>query len=133
MIKLIVVDGKIVGWTADPLVDGLEAPADFDPARIHEYVLDGEIVRHVPSSASLGIKVSPVEFMLLFTATERVAIKAARQTDPMIDDFLDIVEDPRLTFVDLALPSTRGALAYLAAKNLISEERQAEILSGVIQ
>ncbi len=133
MIKLIVIDGVIVGWTADPLVDGMEAPAGFDPARIHEYVLDGEIVRHEPSAISLGIKVSPVEFMLLFTGAERVAIKAARQTDPVIDDFLEIVEDPRLTFVDLALPSTRDALAYLVVKNLISEERQAEILSGAIQ
>src|SRR5574343_1577031 len=47
--------------------------------------------------------VSPPEFKLLFTSNERVAIKAARSTDPVIADFMDIVEDPRLTTVNLAL------------------------------
>lgn len=133
MMKLIVMDDAIVGWTADPLVDGIDAPAGFDPARIHEYVLDGEIVRHEPQAVAQGVKVSPVEFTLLFTATERVAIKAARPADPVIDDFLDIVEDPRLTFVDLGLQSTKNALTYLAAQNLIAAERQAAILAGEVQ
>lgn len=78
-------------------------------------------------------KVSPVEFKLLFTSAERVAIKAARATDPVIDDFYDIVEDPRLTFVDLGLQSTQDALAYMVAQNLLTAERQAEILAGNLQ
>ena len=78
-------------------------------------------------------KVSPVEFKLLFTAAERVAIKAARATDTVIDDFYDIVEDPRLTHVDLGLKSTRDAIGYLVAQNLITAERTAEILTGVVQ
>lgn len=77
-------------------------------------------------------KVSPVEFMLLFTCTERVAIKAARGTDPVIDDFLDIIEDPRLTQVDLALGSTKGALDYFTALGILAAGRKAAILTGVI-
>ena len=83
-----------------------------------------------PSEAA---KVSPVEFKLLFTSAERVAIKAARATDPVIDDFFEIVEDPRLTHVDLGLKSTRDAIGYLAAQNLITAERATEILAGVVQ
>jgi hypothetical protein len=78
------------------------------------------------------ILVSPVEFMLLFTSPERVAIKAARLTDPIIDDFLDIIEDPRLTFVNLSLGSTLAALDYMIYTNLIAAERKAEIVTGVM-
>ena len=78
-------------------------------------------------------KVSPVEFLLLFTSAERVAIRAVRPDDPVIDDFFDIVEDPRLTFVDLALPSVQGALHYLAAAQLITDARREEILTGKVQ
>lgn len=78
-------------------------------------------------------RVSPVEFKLLFTAQERVAIKAARATDPVIDDFFDIVEDPRLTHVNLGLQSTQDALAYLEATGLITTARRQEILAGQVQ
>lgn len=78
-------------------------------------------------------KVSPVEFKLLFTAPERVAIKAARATDTVIDDFFDIVEDVRLTHVDLGLKSTQDALSYLEGLGLIAAGRKAEILTGVVQ
>lgn len=77
--------------------------------------------------------VSPIEFMLLFTAPERVAVKAARETDPIVDDFMGIVEDPRLTGVNLALESTQNALAYLVAQNFITEDRKVEILMGVVK
>lgn len=85
-----------------------------------------------PEPAIVPPKVSPVEFLLLFTSQERVAIRAARQTDPVLDDFFGIVEDPRLTFVNLALPSVQGALQYLAANEFITDARREEILKGTI-
>lgn len=77
-------------------------------------------------------KVSPVEFKLLFTSQERVAIREARASDAVIDDFYDIVEDSRLTHVDLGLKSTQDALDYMVSKGLISDERKAEILTGKV-
>lgn len=77
-------------------------------------------------------KVSPVEFMLLFTSPERVAIKALRQTDQIVDDFLDIIEDPRLTFVDLGLGSTVSAIDYMVYVGVVAAERKAEILTGIL-
>jgi hypothetical protein len=99
--------------------------------------MDGQIVKPEPPSpaepfAPTPPKVSPVEFKLLFTSAERLAIKAARATDPVVDDFFDIVDDPRLTEVDLALQSTQNGLAYLVNQSLLSEERKAIILTGVI-
>lgn len=84
----------------------------------------------VEPPAPVPPKVSPVEFKLLFTAVERVAIKAARATNPVIDDFLDIIDDPRLTYVDLGLVSTQEAVGYLAMEGLIAEARIQAILSG---
>lgn len=78
-------------------------------------------------------KVSPVEFKLLFTAGERVAIKAARASDPVIDDFFSIIEDPRLTHVNLGLQSTQDALGYLETKGLITDARRVQILAGQVQ
>ncbi len=78
-------------------------------------------------------KVSPVEFKLLFTSSERVAIKAARDTDAVIDDFFDIVEDPRLQYVDLGLNSTQGALDYLVAQGLLTQARRDQIVAGQVQ
>ena len=78
-------------------------------------------------------KVSPVEFKLLFTAQERVAIKEARAADPVIDDFFEIVEDPRLTHVNLGLQSAQDALGYLETKGLITDARRVQILAGKIQ
>ena len=73
-------------------------------------------------------KVSPVEFKLLFTPQERVAIRAARETDPVIDDFFDILDDPRLTSVTLTGTSTRSMVDYLVSKQLLTASRRDEIL-----
>lgn len=96
------------------------------PKPVPEYVAPEPVAPTPP-------KVSPVEFKLLFTSAERVAIKVARPTDPVLDDFFDIVDDPRLTHVDLALASVQGALHYLAAISLITDARREEIMLGVVQ
>jgi hypothetical protein len=102
--------------------------------------VDGQLVKPVtpvpvepPSPVVVPPKVSPVEFKLLFTPQERVAIKAARANDPILDDFYDIVEDPRLTHVDLGLASTQAALDYLTAMGLIAAGRKDVILAGQVQ
>lgn len=86
-----------------------------------------------PEPAAVYAKVSPVEFKLLFTSPERVAIKQSRSTDQIIDDFYDIVEDQRLTHVDLGLQSTQDALLYMQGKGLLTAERVTEILTGVVK
>ena len=72
--------------------------------------------------------ISPIEFKLLFTAPERVAIKTAAVSDPLVEDFLSIIDDSRLTAVDLSLKSTIDALTYLESLQLITSTRKAEIL-----
>lgn len=74
-------------------------------------------------------KVSPVQFKMLFTSPERVAIKAARETDPVVDDLWELVEDPRMEYVDFGLKSVRDSIEYLATAGLIAPERVSEIIS----
>lgn len=106
------------GWRRDPATGAWSAPAPIEP-------------QTTPTTDAP--KVSPVEFKLLFSAQERVAIKAARATDPVIDDFFEIVEDPRLHHVNLGLQSTQDALAYLETKGLVTADRRVQILSGQVQ
>ena len=77
-------------------------------------------------------KVTPVQFKLLFTSPERVAIKAARATDPVVDDLWELVEDPRMEYVDFGLKSVRDSIEYLAAAGLIEPERVGEIIIGTL-
>ncbi|MEX1197811.1 MAG: hypothetical protein WEB57_08140 [Pseudohongiellaceae bacterium] len=77
--------------------------------------------------------ISPVDFMLLFTSQERVAIKAARENDQIVADFFDLLEDPRLDRVRLSQPAVQEGVQYLATQALITEARRDEILQGGAQ
>jgi hypothetical protein len=75
--------------------------------------------------------VSTIEFKLLFTSLERIAIKTS--VDPVVQDFFSLIEDPRLTNVRLGLKSTQDALAYLETVDILAAGRKAEILTGIAQ
>lgn len=94
---------------------------------------DGSTFHHPLPPLPVAPTLSPIEFKLLFHPKERVAIKQLRATDPMVEDFMSIVEDPRITHIDLSLQSTRYALAYLEEKGLITAIRLQQILTGVAQ
>lgn len=113
-------------WTAPP--DPAPAP-DPEPTPDPE----PEPITHV----------SPVEFKMLFTSTERIAIRQARATTStqvtaqtikaVLDDWFDIVDDPRLSSVDLTLQSTIDGVNFLVTHSIITAERAAQILAGEIQ
>lgn len=77
--------------------------------------------------------ISPVEFKLLFTPSERLAIKSARETDAILDDLFTILDDPRLKEVNLNLESNKAVVAYLESKGLVTSERKAEIMTGIMK
>lgn len=76
-------------------------------------------------------QVSPVEFKLLFTSAERLAIRAARTAgDLVLEDWFGILDDPRLTVVDLGLKSTQDGVGYLVLQGILTTERAAAIISN---
>ncbi len=85
-------------------------------------------------------RVGPVEFKLLFTSPERLKLKELRASDPALADFFEIIEDPRLQYVDLSLGSTAAGvdhcLSLLINAEIIAESeadtRREQILSGTL-
>ena len=73
-------------------------------------------------------KLSRIEFKLLFTSAERIAIQAARASDPVIEDAYGILDDPALTVVDMELPMVVDLIGYLVAMNLLTQDRADEML-----
>lgn len=87
------------------------------------------------------LQVSPPTFKLLFTPQERIGIRAARsytgtaqagkELKAILDDWFEIIDDPRLQYVDLALPQTQEGINFLVTVGLLTAERAAEIKQGV--
>lgn len=71
---------------------------------------------------------TPIQFKLLLTSQERIAIK--QSTDAVVQDFLEIINDPQLQSVELGDTFTTDALNYLEAQGLIASGRADEILAS---
>ena len=112
------------GWQAPA---GVEVPAEPAPVQ--------------------PITVTPPEFKLLWTSAERIAIKRIRNSTDQeqadlsdaLDDFFEILDDSRLTHVNLSLASTQAGIAQvltvLHGAGVVDdiEARTAAILSGNLQ
>ena len=119
------IDGSPL-WETDNL--GMTIPADA--VKVSEGVYEITPAPEVEPEPVPAPVISPIDFKLLFTSPERVAIKNARVTDEILEDFYSIIEDPRLTSVDLGLQSTIDGIGYLAVQSLIEPERVEVILAG---
>ncbi len=78
-------------------------------------------------------EVDPITFKLLFTSAERIAAKALRETDPVIDDFWSILDDPRTRTVDMRIPSIQAVIEHTLDAVDAEPERKDQILQGIIQ
>ena len=87
----------------------------------------------VPVAQDQPPKLTPVEFKMCFTVQERIAIKTARPTDPVLDDAMELLEDIRLKEVDLSLQSNRQLIDYMVSQSYITPERAEQIKAGVTQ
>lgn len=92
---------------------------------------------------------TPPQFKLRFSSMERIGIRLARtwraadaptsmtaaekasrtQIQLVLDDWFDILDDPRLKEVDLTLQSTIDSAQFLVAAGLLTEQRAVEILA----
>jgi hypothetical protein len=69
-----------------------------------------------------------VQFMLLFTPAERIAVRGS--ADPGIVDWFAILNDPQFEGVNLASKGCADALSYLVLRSILTAERKAAILKG---
>lgn len=106
------------GWQ---LVGGeWQAPTPPEPAPTSE-----------PTPEPIPI-IGPIAFQMLFTIDELVAIDAAKETDPVVRIFWNLLNDPRTDVVDRNLKTVQDGLRYLEAKGLIGAGRTQEILTGEV-
>lgn len=94
-----------------------------------------------PEQQKYRAEISPVEFKMLFTPAERLSIRQAREyagddSDKtalayMIDDWWQIVDDPRLSTVNLALTQTQEGLDMLVTAGILTQARRDEIGKGL--
>lgn len=69
---------------------------------------------------------SQVEFLKVFTLSERLHIRSLRDTDPIIEDILDMVD--KADFIDLTDGDTINSIYYLASISVLSAPRINQIL-----
>ena len=77
-------------------------------------------------------QLSPVQFKMCFTAQERLAVKGLLATDAVLADAYSILDDPRLTTVDLSLASNQAMIDYLVTLGVLTSDRAAQVKAGVM-
>lgn len=122
--------------------DNAELVESFTTEEVEDFIVKGSKCFEV-SNGKLVLKadwqaharqrqarpVSVNQFKLLFTSAERVAIK--QSTDPTVEDFYDLIQDPRTTTVDTSVQSVADAVMYLeAVAQILGAGRAQEILDA---
>lgn len=87
-----------------------------------------EIVIQEPQVST--IKVSTFDFKLLLTSAERVAVNESKATDALVNDFFSLIDDPRMTTIDLTLRSTKDIINHLVTINILTPQRAEDILAN---
>lgn len=108
---------------ADPLPAGLAVKEVADPGP--HALWDEQALVFVEAPAPRTME--PLTFMRRFTLTERVAIRSAAATDPMIADLMAM--QAAATYIDLDDPDTQAGVAYLESLGIIAAGRAAQVLA----
>lgn len=93
-----------VGWKFDPGTNKFSAPT--------------------PATSTM---MTHLYFLSRMTREERIAIRTAAQSDPVLDDAMLLFE--RAREVNVGLPLTQQLVGYLAMTGLIQPERVPELLA----
>lgn len=124
-------DGKLVGTTTDR---ALLAPAYIIMMRGHAVIeRPDEEAGGVWNPATLQFDprpagaLTPFQFKSRLTAQERIAIRAAAASDPVVADFLDMLGSA--SEVLTGDPQTIAGVDYMVSVGLLTAERAAEVLA----
>jgi hypothetical protein len=114
---------ELVGLADDSLADLSAALAPCP----EQFVGQGFFPVAGPTPPAPAPILSPYDFLLLFTAAERVAILTAAQTNMQMADWLNMLN--HVSFVHLDDPNTISGVEALEAAGLIGAGRAAQILA----
>lgn len=94
------------------------------------FTKDDRAVSLLNAMVSLSPKlIGTVEFKNKFTIPEKSALFSQRAADPIIDDFLKMLDDARINTIDLKSQNIEEILNYLVSKNIITASRKDDIIN----
>lgn len=89
---------------------------------------DRDVLTPAPPPADLGPALDARSFLLRFSDEERLAIREAALTDPLVADWLELAQ--LAGSVRLRAPETLAGLDLLTSKNLLATKRRDAIVEG---
>lgn len=138
--KLIIQDTRVVATATDDY-DGpevfVQAPADFDQARMGDYVHDGTSLSLPPD-----MRITRLAFRNRFTQAEKVMLELAGLDDPTAPMAqrqqsaairVYLADVAASAFVDPARADTRAGVQSLEAAGLLAPGRALQILDAPVQ
>lgn len=138
--KLIIQNTRIIATATDDY-DGpeafMQAPADFDVARMGDYVYDGTSLSLPPDT-----RLTRLAFRNRFTQSEKVMLELAGVDDPTAPMAqrqqaaairVHLADVAASTFVDLGRADTRAGVQSLEAAGLLAPGRALQILDAPVQ
>lgn len=96
-------------------------------AQFVQKLIDGAVDGFV--GAYLNTRIDVIDFLERFTAAERVAIRTEGKTNPVIDDYLKLLDAAPGGKVNLTGERTIAGVQTLESEGLIGLGRAAEILT----
>lgn len=101
---------------------------DLVPPELAEEYGDAGFIPYTPPAPTPAPRtISPLGFMQRLSPSNRIAIRAAAKTDPIIEDFLDLLY--RATLIQLEHADTLAGVGYMVSQNLITQEEADALLA----
>jgi hypothetical protein len=113
------VDSNGSVYTYEYLNDGLDPQAVLQARASHINETLNQRQAIAEQIAGSPVAITPYEFLMRFTAAERIGIYAARASNAVVDDFLRLLDSAYL----VRLYNARPGLAYLVSVNLLTQAR----------
>lgn len=92
---------------------------------VHKIESEGAVTANPPD-----MRITRLAFKNRMQPAERIAVRAAGNSDPIIFDFMDLVSDAQ--FIDLSRQDTINGVNYLGSQGHLTLERANEILTNPI-
>lgn len=126
---------KFTVWNTEANICVAEYEADvarptyeIDPAYNGLHFETREENGGVIPAGSVQLRWTSFDFLRRFTAAERVAARTLAKTNPIIEDFMDLLG--KAENVLSSDPDTQAGMGYLVMQGVLTVERMNEILSN---
>lgn len=108
--------------------DAPRATFDIDPAYNGAQYETRDANNAVVSASSVQTRWATFDFLRRFTSEERIAARTLAKTDPVVEDFMDLLS--KATNVISSDADTQAGMGYLVYVGVLTEARKNTILGA---